>query len=80
MPKLILGSWTQEEEEALSEGEERVKVHGLTALHKTDNLLMEPSCSEEEELTLISQWQMGLWGRAGTRVADCKGSTSFSGN
>ena len=25
MPKLILGSWTQEEEEALSEGEERVK-------------------------------------------------------
>ena len=41
---------------------------------------MEPSGTEEEELTLIPQWQMGLWGRAGTRVADYKGSTSFSGN
>ena len=55
-------------------------MHSLTAFHKTNYLLMDPSGTEEEELTLIPQWQMGLWGRAGTRVADCKGSTSFSGN
>ena len=41
---------------------------------------MERSGTKEEKLTLIPQWQMGLWGRVGTRVADYKGSTSFSGN
>ena len=42
---------------------------------KTNNLLMERSGTEEEELTLTMEWKTGLGGRVGISVTVYKGFT-----
>ena len=45
---------------------------------KTNNLLMERSGTEEEELTLTKEWKTGLGGRVGISVTGCKSSTPLN--
>ena len=45
---------------------------------KTNNLLMERSGTEEEELTLTKEWKTGLGGRVGISVTCCKSSTPLN--
>ena len=47
---------------------------------KTNNLLMERSGTEEEELTLTKEWKTGLGGRVGISVTGCKSSTPLNGD
>ena len=47
---------------------------------KTNNLLMERSGSEEEELTLTMEWKTGLGGRVGLSITVCKGFTPLNGD
>ena len=47
---------------------------------KTNNLLMERSGTEEEELTLTMEWKTGLGGRVGISVTGCKSSTPLNGD
>ena len=47
---------------------------------KTNNLLMERSGTEEEELTLTKEWKTGLGGRVGISVTVYKGFTPLNGD
>ena len=47
---------------------------------KTNNLLMERSGSEEEDLTLTMEWKTGLGGRVGLSITVCNGFTPLNGD
>ena len=60
------------------EGEEEEEAVASVPSTKTNNLLMERSGTEEEELTLTKEWKTGLGGRVGISVTGCKSSTPLN--
>ena len=67
---------TEEEE---GEEEEEASLASVPST-KTNNLLMERSGTEEEELTLTMEWKTGVGGRIGISFAGCKGFTPLNGD
>ena len=65
---------TEEEE---GEEEEEASLASVPST-KTNNLLMERSGTEEEELTLTMEWKTGVGGRIGISFAGCKGFTPLN--
>ena len=47
---------------------------------KTNNLLMERSGTEEEELTLTMEWKTGVGGRIGISITGSQGSMPLNGD